>query len=62
MRYLIYHPQPGSTKPKEVECTNYVAAEAEYKRLQDVYPSREMSMVVVNEYGDRQRIYVGRWD
>ena len=62
MKFLIYHPQPGSTKPKEVECTDYAAAKAEYKRLQDIYPSREMCLVAINDWGERSRIHEGRWN
>lgn len=62
MKYFIYHPQAGSTKPKQVECKSYNEAKAEYQRLQNIYPSREMCLVVVNDWGERSRIHEGRWD
>ena len=61
MRYFIYHPQPGTLKPKEVECKSYKDAEVEYKRLQELYPSRELVLVAKNEYGDKTTIHFGRW-
>ena len=62
MKYLIYHPQVGSKKPTFVECKTYQEAEREYKSLQDRYPSREMCLVGINDWGERSRIHEGRWD
>lgn len=62
MKYLIYHPQAGSNKPAQVECKTAKEAEAEYKRLQEHYPSREMCLVVINDWGHRSRIHEGRWN
>jgi len=62
MKYFIYYPQPGKKERVPLEFTSYEAAKAEYKRLQDILPSREMGMVAENEYGERSRIQSGRWD
>ena len=63
MKFFIYHPSTGKNqKPTQVECKTYDAAKAEYQRLQERYPSLEMSLVAENEYGERSRIHSGRWD
>jgi len=63
MRYIIYHPRPGKDPaPAQVECQTYEQAKAEYKRLQEIYPSRQMALHAINEYGERARIHSGRWD
>lgn len=61
-KYIIYHPKPGKDRtPAQVECRTYKEAEAEYKRLQDIYPSREMCLVAVNDWDERTQILSGRW-
>ena len=63
MKYFIYHPKPGKDRtPAEVECTSLIEAETEYKRLQELYPSREMSLIVVNDWGERIHLHEGRWE
>lgn len=62
MKYFIYYPQPGKNKRVPREFTTFEAAKTEYKRLQDILPSREMALVVENDYGERSRIQEGRWD
>ncbi len=62
MKFYIYHPKPGPERRGYVECKSYDEAKAEYQRLQEVYPSREMALTSVNEYGQRTRIHSGRWD
>lgn len=62
MKYFIYHPQPGKNPPTQVECASFDKAKAEYKRLQEIYPSREMCLIVENDYGDQTKIHAGRWD
>jgi hypothetical protein len=61
MRYFIYHPTPGPTRRAEVECKTYAEAKATYLRLQDIYPSREMALYVVNDWGEKSTIHTGRW-
>lgn len=62
MKFLIYHPQPGTEKPKAIELTNYDAAKAEYKRLQTIYPSHALRLVAINDWGERSHIHEGYWN
>lgn len=63
MKFFIYHPKPGKGRPRAVvECTSYDEAKAEYLRLQEIYPSREMALYAVNDWNERRQIHSGRWE
>lgn len=63
MTFFIYHPQPGSDKPvrEPAQGKSLSDVEAEYKEMQKRFPSREMALVVENEYGETL-IHIGHWD
>jgi len=62
MKYFIIR-YDFDTKKREIkaEPKSYDDAKAEYRRLQGIYPSVQLSLVVENEYGVQMPIHSGYW-